>query len=277
MWRKKKQEGPDVGAVDVGVGHDDDLAVTALLEVEVLADAAAEGGNDRADLLVAEHLDEVGLLDVEDLSLEGEDGLDVGVAALLGGAAGGVAFDEEDLGLLVALGSAVGEFARQRIPFERVLASGELAGLAGGLAGLGGEDALLEDQLRLLGVLLEERPELLADGRVDERLDLRVQQLVLRLRFERRLGDLHGDDRSQALSEVVAAGADVLEQVAALGVAEDRVGEAGLEAGEVGAADMVVDVVRKGEDRLVVAVGVLEGDVDDELLRGVLGVEAEDL
>ena len=36
-----QQQRADVGAVDVGVGHDDDLAVAALGEVDFLADAAS--------------------------------------------------------------------------------------------------------------------------------------------------------------------------------------------------------------------------------------------
>src|SRR4029077_112206 len=87
---EREQQCADVAAVHVGVGHDDDLAVAALLHVEVVADAAPQRAEDRAYFLVAEYLDEVGLLDVQELAAEGEDRLDVRVAALLGGAAGRV-------------------------------------------------------------------------------------------------------------------------------------------------------------------------------------------
>ena len=47
-----EQQGADVRAVDVRVGHDDDLVVAQLLDVEVVAaDAGAERGDERADLL----------------------------------------------------------------------------------------------------------------------------------------------------------------------------------------------------------------------------------
>src|SRR5580658_4116041 len=72
-----QQKGANVGAVDVGVGHQDDLAVAELGGVEViLADTAAEGGDHGADFFVAQHLVVAGLLHVEDLSLEGQDGLE---------------------------------------------------------------------------------------------------------------------------------------------------------------------------------------------------------
>jgi hypothetical protein len=47
-----QQQRADVGAVDVGVGHDDDLVVAQLLDVEVVAaDAGAERRDQRADLV----------------------------------------------------------------------------------------------------------------------------------------------------------------------------------------------------------------------------------
>src|SRR3990172_5354983 len=82
-------EGADVGAVHVGVGHDDDAVVAELGGVELLAEAGAEGGDHRLDRLVGEHLVGAGLLDVEDLAEQGQDRLEAAVAALLGGGAGG--------------------------------------------------------------------------------------------------------------------------------------------------------------------------------------------
>ena len=47
-----QQQRADMRAVDVRVGHDDDLVVAQLLDVEVVApDAGAERGDQRADLL----------------------------------------------------------------------------------------------------------------------------------------------------------------------------------------------------------------------------------
>ena len=66
-----EQQGADMGAVDIGVGHDDDLVVAQLVGVElVLADAGAERGDQRADLLGAEHLVEARPLDIEDLAAQ---------------------------------------------------------------------------------------------------------------------------------------------------------------------------------------------------------------
>ena len=91
-----QQQSPDMGAVDVGVGHDHDLVIAQLFEVELLvADGRAERLDQRADFLRAEHPVEARALDVEDLALERQDRLVVAIAPLLGGAAGAVALDQE--------------------------------------------------------------------------------------------------------------------------------------------------------------------------------------
>ena len=92
-----QQQGPDVGAVDVGVGHDDDPVVAQLREVEALADARPEGDDQRPDVLAREDLVEARLLDVEQLAAQRQDRLEASVAALLGRAAGRVALDDVEL------------------------------------------------------------------------------------------------------------------------------------------------------------------------------------
>ncbi len=154
---ERQQQRADVAAVDVGVGHDDDLAVAALFEVEILAEAAAEGADDRADLLVTRDLHGVGFFDVQDFSKQRQDRLDIGIAPLLGAAAGGVALDQENLRLLVGFAAAIRQFAGKAVAFQAIFAAGQLARLSGRLARLGGEHALLEDRLGFLGILLENR------------------------------------------------------------------------------------------------------------------------
>ena len=95
---ERQQQRADVRAVDVRVGHDDDAVVAQLVDVEfVAADAAAERGDQRADFGRGDHLVEARVLDVQDLALQRQDGLGATVAALLGGATGGITLDDEDL------------------------------------------------------------------------------------------------------------------------------------------------------------------------------------
>ena len=92
------QQGRDVGAVDVGVGHDDDPLVAQRILVELVAGAAAEREGQVGDLAVGADLVGGGAGDVEDLAADGEDRLGLAVARLLGRAAGAVALDDEQFG-----------------------------------------------------------------------------------------------------------------------------------------------------------------------------------
>ena len=70
------------GAINVGVAHNHDATVAQFCLVEMFADADAHGCNNVFDLLVFEHLVKAGTLDIEDLTAQGQDGLEVAVAAL---------------------------------------------------------------------------------------------------------------------------------------------------------------------------------------------------
>ncbi len=255
--------------------HHDHLVVAGLLDVELLADAGADGGDQRLDLLVGEHLVDAVLLDVDDLPAQREDRLGVPVPALLGGAAGGVALDDEDLRQRGVAHRAVGELARQRRVLERRLAAGEVTRLAGGVAGAGGVDGLADDLGGVLRVLLEELGERLVDDRLDEALDRRVAELGLGLTLELRLGDLHRNDRGETLAHVLAGevGVLLLQLAAGARVIVDSTRERRAEAGEVRAALVRVDVVGEREQRLLVGVVPLHRDLDLADVGGVLQVD----
>ena len=255
--------------------------VAGLLDVELLADPGADGGDQRADLLVGEHLVDPVLLGVDDLAAERQDRLRVAIAPLLGGAAGRIALDDEQLGERRIAHRAVGQLARQIRVLERRLA-GEISRLARGLAGARGLDGLLHDHPPLRRVLLEELRQRPVDRRLHEALDRRIAELGLRLALELRVLELHRDDRREPLAHVLALEVLVLllelADLARVGV--QRPGECGAEAREVRAALVGVDVVGEREKRLLVGVVPLHRDlhladvaavveVDDLLVQGV--------
>src|SRR5512135_2228517 len=95
--KQGQQKGSDVGSVYVRVAHDDDLVVTQLLKGKLFAHPGAQGGDDGPDLLIAENLIKAGLFNVKNLPLDRQDRLEPPVSALLGRAAGRVAFHNVDL------------------------------------------------------------------------------------------------------------------------------------------------------------------------------------
>ena len=179
-----------------------------MVEVEAVADAldpGAQGDDQRPDVLAGHDPVEAGLLDVEDLAAQRQDRLEAPVAALLGRATGGVALDDEDLAALGVALLAVGQLARQGEPVEGALAQDQVAGLAGGLAGAGRGQALLDDPPAVAGILLEVLDQAVGEDRLDLALDLGAAQLGLGLALELRLGQLDADHGRQALADVVAA------------------------------------------------------------------------
>ncbi|CAB5033276.1 unannotated protein [freshwater metagenome] len=85
-----------MSTVDVSVGHQNDLVIAGILEVELACDPGADCSDQSLNFGVLEHLVDPRLLDVENLAAQRQDGLRVAVAALLGRAAGGVTLDYED-------------------------------------------------------------------------------------------------------------------------------------------------------------------------------------
>ena len=89
------------------------LPYRRLSDVEFLADARADGREDVPDLLVLQDLVQARLLDVQDLPLQREDGLEAPVPSLLRAAAGRITLDEVQLAVLRIVDRAVGQLARQ--------------------------------------------------------------------------------------------------------------------------------------------------------------------
>ena len=94
-----------MASVHVGIGHDDHLMVTELAQVQCLAVLLcsyghSESGVDVADFFAFEDSVLHGLLHIEDLSSERQDGLGYTVTSLLCSTACRVSLDEEELALL---------------------------------------------------------------------------------------------------------------------------------------------------------------------------------
>ena len=197
-----------MAAVDISIGHDDDLVVTQLLEVQGFAvllgaNSHAKGGVNVLDLLAVEHAVFHGLLDVQDLTTQRQDGLEVTVAARLGRTTCGVTLDEVKLGLGGVAFGAVGQLARQAEARQGAFALHLLAGVACRLASLGGQGHLVEDGLGFLGVLFQIVGELLSHDAVDDTHDLVVAEFGLGLAFKLRFRHLHRDDGGKAFAEVI--------------------------------------------------------------------------
>ena len=113
---KCQQQGADVGAVDVGVGHDHNLVIPTLAEVGLDTDAGTNRRDHAANLLVGEHLVVTAFIGIDDLAAEREDRLILTPPATLSRTAGRITLYQIDFTLRDIAAGAVAEFARQATP-----------------------------------------------------------------------------------------------------------------------------------------------------------------
>ena len=142
-----EQERADMAAVDVGIGHDDDLVIAQFVEIEFVADAGSQCGDDRLELVVAVDLVGTGLFHVQHLAPEGEDGLEAGISTLRGRAACGIALDDVKLGERGVGVVAVAQLIRHLAGFKARLTADCFAGLPGGFPRPVGHHGLVENEL----------------------------------------------------------------------------------------------------------------------------------
>ena len=258
-----------MAAVHVRVGHDDDLVVARLGDVEIIStDAGAQRRDDGADFSRAQHLVEARALNIQDLAAQRQDRLELAVARLLGGAAGRIALDQEQFAAGRVALLAVGQLAGQAGDVERALAPGQVARLARRLAGDRGFHHLADDALGLVRVLLEPLLQPLADHVLDRWADFGGDQLVLGLAGEFRIRHLHRQDAGQPLARILAAERHLLllGDTALHGIGVDGAGQGRAQARQMRAAIALRDVVGEAQRGLVIGVGPLHRHLDRDAL-----------
>src|SRR5215210_5352991 len=97
-----------MASVHVGVGHDHDLVVAGLLDVEGLPHTGPDSGDHGLYLDVGEYLVHIGLLDVEDLAPQRQYGLEVPLPPLLGASTSRITLDDVQLAPCRVLGRTIG-------------------------------------------------------------------------------------------------------------------------------------------------------------------------
>ena len=197
---ERQQQRRDVIAVGIGVGEDDDLAVAQLRQLEVLAEPAAERGDEIRELLVLEHLRQRRAFGVQHLAAQRQNRLARAVAALLGRAAGRIALDDEQLAALARRVGAVAQLAGQ-VETRRSRALARDLGLRGAarLARPRRENDAGDDRLGDADVVIQPVLERRAHDAVHRRDELRVVQAILRLPLELRLLDEQAERPRSAL------------------------------------------------------------------------------
>ncbi len=218
----------------------------------------------------------LGFLDVEDLSAQRHDGLEVAVATHLRRAACRVTLHEEDFGDRAVAARTVGQLARQTRARKHGLALHQLARMACGMTRRGGQNHFLHDGAGIFRILLQVVAQSRRKRLVHGRRHLVVAELGLGLAFELRLGHLDRHHGRKTFAEVVAVDVELElgEHARVVGVLLQRARERAPEAREVRAALDGVDVIDVGVHVLRVGVVVLHGHLHRHAV--LLRVEVDD-
>ena len=247
----------DVGAVHIGVRHDDDLVIPQFRQIEfVTPDPGAQRRDERADLVGRQHPVEARPFDVQDLAPKRQHRLVLALASLLCRAAGRVTLDDEQFRQRRVLLLAVGQLARQAGDVHGGLAARQFPGLARRFTRQRGLDDLADDQPGFGGMLLEPLAQLFVHQVFDRGPHLGRNQLVLGLGRKLRIRHLDRQDAGQPFAGIVAGEVDLflLRDPRGLRIGVDRAGQRAAKACKMGAAITLGNVVGKGQHSFVVAV-----------------------
>ena len=272
-----EQQGADVGAVDVGISHDDDAVIAQLFRFEVFrANARAQRGNEDGNGFRTDDFVGAGTFDVQNLAAQRQNRLEFAVAALLGGAAGRVALDDVDFALRRVFFLTVCQFAGQANAVKRAFAAGEVARFAGGFAGTRGFDNLAADGFGFNGVFQQEVGQAGGDDFFHRRAGFGRDQLHFGLTGEFGVGHLDREHTGQPFAHVVTGDGDfgLFGDFVFFNVFVDDAGHRGAQPGEVGAAVGLGNVVGETLHLFVVGVVPLHGDFDGQFGADAAGIDA---
>ena len=171
-----------------------------------------------------QHFARIDFPGVENLAAQRHHGLEFAIARLLGRAACGIAFDQEQLAALGLLRSAVRELAGQCRTADDALARDQLRRLEPCLRAGNRE---LRNLLARLRMLVQPQAELILDDAGDERRGFARRQALLGLPGELRFLDLGRQHVAHAVPDVFGRELQALrQQIAELAELANRIGQA---------------------------------------------------
>ncbi len=82
--KESEQQRPDVCPVHVGVSHNDDFMITQLADIPLGVYASTQGSDESAYLIVVQNLGYALSFYIQNLALQGKNGLNLTISPLLG-------------------------------------------------------------------------------------------------------------------------------------------------------------------------------------------------
>ena len=249
--------------INIGIGHNDYLAVAKLFNVEILADGGSQSRNDRHELFIAVNLVDTCLFNVEHFSPKRKYRLITGISSQLCGTTRRISLDDVKLGKGIVLIVAVGKLSGEGSAVHGGLSSCGLTGFLCSLSCLLGVYSLIENKSCLLGIFFQIAHKFFGNDIFNKGANLGISQSALCLSLKLAVGELNGNDSGKTLSYIVADKliGIVLYKIELLAVLVYYLGKCVLETCFMSTAVNGVDIVCKGTDILVVGIIPLESDL----------------
>src|SRR5699024_4766801 len=185
-----------MSSIYIGIGHNDDLVVPQLTDVEILMYSCSESCDHGFDLCIGINLVQPCLLYIQNLSSQRKNCLSSYASGSLCRSSSRVSLYNIDFTLAWILVHAVCQLARQGHTIQLRLPSGQLSGLSGSISGPLRKNGFLHDNLCYCRILRQVNLQLAADNIVYSASGLAVSQLLLCLSFKLRIFNFYADNCS---------------------------------------------------------------------------------
>ena len=193
----------DVCAVHVGIGHDDDLVIPELGDIEIFVDTGSERGDHGTDLGISQDPVQSCLFHVQDLTAERQDRLCFPDPCFLCASAGGISLDNKDLTVFRIFIRAVCQFSRKASARQRTL-SCCFPCFPCGISCPLCQKGFFTDRPRDLRILLQIIGQLFPDNGIDGRSGLGVSEFLFSLALKLRVLDFNRNDRAQTFPDILS-------------------------------------------------------------------------
>ena len=252
-----------MSAVHIRIRHDDDLVIAKLRDIKIVPipfrKTAAERIDHGFDLGIGKHLVDTGLLHIQNLPADRKNCLISPVSGGLGASSRRISLHDKDFAFGGVPGLAVRKLS---IGIKGKLLFGEHIRLRLflALADLRRLFRTAYDRLERVQIPVKVSYQLLGSDLAHHLCGVLIIELGLGLSLEPRIRMLDRDHGGNPVSHVRSGKICILflQDIQFPGIRIDNIGEGGLEAGQVGSALRIIDIVAKAKHILMKFVDVLE-------------------
>ncbi len=273
--KEREKQCPNMGPVDIGVRHNNDLVIPELRDIETLSDTGAERDDNRLERIRLHHFVKARLLDVHKLPSKRKNRLKHSISTLLGASTGGISLNDINLGTGSISTGAIGKLPGERHSIKRALSKYGILRRSSGDARPRRKETLLQNRLPVIGMRLQKIQKPLGNHARNDTAHIGISQLRLRLPLKLRIRQFHRDNRRKTFQDIFRREGAVFffEKVLFLGVVIERPRERALESRHVRTTLRIDDIVCKRKEMFLERVNILNRNFNIHIAHRLLDID----